>query len=389
MTTAANAKSESSHHPAAPLKHTPLYNLHVSLGAKMVPFAGYDMPVQYPAGVLKEHLHTRNAAGLFDVSHMGQILLEGDSNIREQCELIVPGDVRDLAPGGLRYSFLLNEHGGILDDLIITRPMTANEQNQLFVVVNASCKEQDLAFIKKHLPGVQATLLGDRALLALQGPQAAAVLARFCDAPKQLKFMQADKYVIKDVGLCFISRSGYTGEDGFEISVPEDTAEKFARDLLAQAEVMPIGLGARDSLRLEAGLCLYGHDLDTSLSPVEADLVWAIAKRRRTEGGFIGTAHVQAQLATGTTRKRVGIKPDGRAPAREHTEVFDQQHRRIGMITSGGFGPSADSPICMGYVETAFTRPGTQVFLQVRGNALPAKIVTLPFVPHRYFRGVS
>lgn len=352
----------------------------------MVPFAGYEMPVQYPAGIMQEHLHTRKAAGLFDVSHMGQVFLQGESNIREQCEMIVPGDVRDLVPGAMRYSFLLDEHGGILDDLMITRPVEGAD-NTLFLVVNAGCKEHDLIHIKNHLPGVETTMLDDRSLLALQGPYAASVLARFCDAPAKLKFMRAGKFEVKEAGTCYISRSGYTGEDGFEISVPSDAAEQFARRLLEQPEVMPVGLGARDSLRLEAGLCLYGHDLDTNTSPVDADLMWAVAKRRRSEGGFIGAAHVQGQLASGATRKRVGIKPAGKAIAREQTEIFDQRQGRIGVVTSGGFGPSVNGPICMGYVQTAFAKPGTEVFLKVRGNDLPARVVALPFVQHRYFRG--
>ncbi len=369
------------------LKRTQLYNLHVSLQGKIVPFAGYEMPVQYAAGILKEHLHTRANAGLFDISHMGQVVLEGGADILKQIEKIMPGDFQELKPGEIRYSFLLNEQGGVMDDLMVTRPLHADEQNSVFIIINAACKDDDFAHMKKQLPHIKATMLNDRALLALQGPKAAEVLGRFCAAPTKLKFMQADKFTIKDVGLCYISRSGYTGEDGFEISVPNATVEKFASDLLAQAEVMPIGLGARDSLRLEAGLCLYGHELDTMTTPVEGNLVWAIGKRRRSEGGFIGAATIQQQLKDGVSRKRVGIRPDGRALAREQTEVVDSAGKHIGIITSGGFGPSVDGPVCMGYVESTFAKVGTSVFLVVRGKPLPAKVVTLPFAPHRYMKG--
>ncbi len=368
------------------LRRTPLYDLHVSLQARIVPFAGYEMPVQYPTGILKEHLHVRASAGLFDVSHMGQIVLEGGPDIRAQLEKIMPGDFQEMEPGAIRYSFLLNEQGGVIDDLMVTRPAAPDEQNMVFIVVNAGGRDEDFAIIKSRLPNVKAMMLNDRSLIALQGPQAAKVLARFCDAPDKLKFMQAGKFTISG-SLCFISRSGYTGEDGFEISVPNAAVEKIARAFLGEPEVLPIGLGARDSLRLEAGLCLYGHDLETAITPVEANLVWAIGKRRRQEGGFTGAAIVQKQLSEGAKRKRVGIKPEGRALAREHTEIVDNNGVPIGTVTSGGFGPSVDGPVCMGYVETSFAKAGTPVSLIVRGKPLPAKIVSLPFVPHRYFRG--
>lgn len=353
----------------------------------MVPFAGYEMPVQYSVGILKEHLHTRAEAGLFDISHMGQVLIEGGADVRAQIEKIMPGDFQELNPGQIRYSFLLNEQGGVIDDLMVTRPADPAEQNQVFIIVNAGGREEDFAHMKKHLPGLTITMLNDRALIALQGPKAADVLKRFCDAPDKLKFMQAGKFTVKDVGVCFISRSGYTGEDGFEISVPGEAVEKFFRDLLAQKEVLPIGLGARDSLRLEAGLCLYGHDLDPVITPIEADLTWAIGKRRRGEGGFIGAEKIKQQLAGGAKRKRVAIKPEGRALARENTEIQDANGTKIGLVTSGGFGPSVDGPVCMGYVEIAYAKAGTDVSLIVRGKPLPAKIVTLPFVPHHYKKG--
>lgn len=370
-----------------PLKRTPLYELHVALGAKIVPFAGYEMPVQYPAGIIKEHLHTRAAAGLFDISHMGQIVLEGNADIRERCEAVVPGDLRDLAAGGIRYSFLLNKEGGVLDDLMITRPRASEEQNKLYVIVNAACKDADFARFKALLPDLRVTMIEDRALIALQGPKAAEVLGRFCDAPQKLKFMQADFFDVKNAGLCFISRSGYTGEDGFEISVPNATVCAFADSLLAEPEVMAIGLGARDSLRLEAGLSLYGHELDPAITPVEADLMWSISKRRRTEGKYVGATVVQKQLAEGVTRKRVGIKPEGRALAREQAEILNKDGARIGIVTSGGFGPSVDGPIALGYVETVYAKPGTPLSLVVRGKTLPASVVSLPFVSHRYYRG--
>lgn len=371
----------------ATLKRTPLFDLHISLGGKMVPFAGYEMPVQYPAGIIKEHLHTRASAGLFDIAHMGQIWIEGGADIREKVEAVVPGDLRDLAPGAIRYSFLLNEQGGVLDDLMITRPRSPDEQHKLFVIVNASCKEQDFERFKKLLPDMRVTMLTDRALIALQGPKAAEVLARFCGGVQKLKFMQADNYEIKGVGLCYISRSGYTGEDGYEISVPNATVRAFCEMLLEQPEVMPIGLGARDSLRLEAGLSLYGHELDTTTTPVEADLMWAISKRRRAEGGYVGAAVIQQQLAEGTKRKRVAIRPEGRALAREQTEIQNQDGVKIGVVTSGGFGPSVDGPVALGYVDVAYAKLDTPVSLLVRGKPLPARIVSLPFVPHRYFRG--
>jgi aminomethyltransferase len=369
------------------LKNTPLYALHNSLGAKMVPFAGYQMPVQYPSGIIKEHLHTRTAAGLFDISHMGQILLEGGHDIRLRVESVLPCDVQTLQPGQIRYSMLLTDQGGVIDDLMVTAPGQKDNQNSLFMIVNASGRDVDLAYIQQNLPDVKATLIDNRALLALQGPESAVVLQRYCDAPNKLRFMQAGKFQIDKIGECWISRSGYTGEDGFEISVPNESVELFATQLLAQPEVLPIGLGARDSLRLEAGLCLYGHDLSTDVTPIEANLTWAISKRRREEGGFIGAPTLQKQLREGVTRKLVGLCPQGRALAREQTAIVDQTGRDIGQVTSGGFGASFNGPICMGYVETSHAKKDTIVGLVVRGQTLPAKVVSLPFVQHRYVKG--
>ncbi|HXY98689.1 MAG TPA: glycine cleavage system aminomethyltransferase GcvT [Stellaceae bacterium] len=363
------------------LQHTPLHALHLSLGAKMVPFSGYEMPVHYAAGVMAEHLHTRAKAGLFDVSHMGQVRLDGAA-AATALETLVPGDIKSLAPGRMRYTLFTNDQGGILDDLMVTQT-----GDHLFLVVNAACKAQDIAHLRHGLAG-RATLtpLEDRALLALQGPAAVAVLARLAPASAALGFMTGTTLSVEGVS-CFVTRSGYTGEDGFELSVPGEAAERLARRLLAEPEVMPVGLGARDSLRLEAGLCLYGHDIDATTTVVEADLAWAIQKRRRVEGGFPGAAAIAQELAAGPKRKRVGIRPEGRAPAREGTEIIDADGATIGRITSGGFGPSADGPVAMGYVVAAGAALGAGLSLMVRGTPRPARIVPLPFVPHRYHRG--
>jgi aminomethyltransferase len=363
------------------LARTPLHGLHVALGGRMVPFAGYEMPVQYPTGIVAEHLHTRAAAGLFDVSHMGQVRLEGHGPA-QVLERLVPGEIQALKPGRMRYTVLTNDVGGILDDLMVT-----NFGDHLFVVVNAACKAQDIAHLKRALePGLRVTPLPDRALLALQGPQASAVLARLAPEIAAMPFMSAAPHTI-DGSDCLVSRSGYTGEDGFEISVPAERAESLARALLAQPEVKPIGLGARDTLRLEAGLCLYGHDIDRDTTPVEADITFAIGKRRRAEGGFLGSKVVLKQLRDGIPRRRVGIRPEGKAPAREGTEIQDAAGASIGRVTSGGFGPSVDGPIAMGYVAPAHSTPGTPVMVLVRGTPRPAQVVPLPFVPHRYYRG--
>lgn len=373
----------------APLKTTPLHALHLELGARMVPFAGYDMPVQYKDGVLNEHLHTRQAAGLFDVSHMGQAFLTGPDHetVARAIEKLVPGDVLDLEPGATRYTLLLNEKGGIRDDLMITRMAGAENDGKLFLVVNAACKDADFAHIAANMPaGVTLSVLADRALIALQGPKAAAAMAELAPQTTDQAFMTVRETDI-DGAACLVSRSGYTGEDGFEISVPADKAEALARKLLSDERVKPIGLGARDSLRLEAGLCLYGHDLDEETTPIEGALTWTISKRRRAEDEFPGADVVLGQIANGVARKRVGILPEGKAPAREGTDITDMDGNKIGVITSGGYGPSVGGPIAMGYVETAFARDGTPLQLVVRGKARPARVTKMPFVEKRFYRG--
>jgi glycine cleavage system T protein (aminomethyltransferase) len=375
----------------APLKRTPLYGLHVALGGKMVPFAGYEMPVQYGPGVLREHLHTRKAAGLFDVSHMGQIALRAKSGPVEDAALalerLVPQDIVKVAPGRQRYAQFTNAAGGILDDL-----MVANFGDHLFLVVNAACKEADAAHLRKHLSDVCVIEpLPDRALIALQGPRAESALAAFCADAPLMRFMDAGPHEVDGID-CFVSRSGYTGEDGFEISVPAERAERLANRLLENADVLPIGLGARDSLRLEAGLCLYGHDIDTTTTPVEAALEWSIQKSRRTggarSGGFLGAQEILAQLEKGAPRRRVGLRPEGRAPVREGVALFadNASIEPIGAVTSGGFGPSLNAPVAMGYLPASLATPGTQVFAEVRGQRLPLKVAITPFVPNTYKR---
>ncbi len=360
------------------LKTTPLNALHRELGAKMVPFAGYDMPVQFPLGVLGEHKHTRAKAGLFDVSHMGQVRIDGE-NAAEVMETLVPGDITGLTAGRMRYTQFTNAEGGILDDLMVT-----HAGDHLFVVVNAACKDQDIALMKTAF-GAALSVLDDRALLALQGPAAVDVLAELAPQAAELTFMSGAATDVDGIP-CFVTRSGYTGEDGYEISVPAANAEALARRLLAHGDVESIGLGARDSLRLEAGLCLYGHDIDTTTSPVEAALLWSIGKRRREEGGFPGADRIRKEIAEGTSRKRVGLKPEGRAPAREGTEIVDADGAPIGTVTSGGFGPSVEGPVAMGYVASDHSAVGTAVSLMVRGKPLPATVVKLPFVTPGYKR---
>lgn len=373
--------------PQTSLRRTPLFDAHVRLGARMVPFAGYEMPVQYPDGIIAEHTHTRAAAGLFDVSHMGQGFLSGPDHetIARVLEALTPADVLGLAPGRQRYTQLLSESGGILDDLMVTRPADAQDR-RLMLVVNASRKDFDFAHIEAKLPNnVRLTRLDDRGLLALQGPLACSVLERIVPEIGAMPFMTA--IAAQFAGIAGgISRSGYSGEDGFELSIAAEHIEKVFGRLLDAGEVKPIGLGARDTLRLEAGLCLYGHDIDETTSPVEAGLTWSIAKRRRIEGGFPGAHRVQTELAKGPSRRRVGILPTGRAPAREGTEIRSADGKSIGKVTSGGFGPTVQRPIAMGYVESRYAQPGTPLTLIVRGKDLTATVAPLPFVPHRFFR---
>jgi aminomethyltransferase len=372
--------------PAASLERTPLYELHVALGARMVPFAGCEMPVQYPPGILKEHAHTRAHVGLFDVSHMGQAFLVGPSHAATAAalEALVPADILALRPGRQRYTQLLGADGGIIDDLMVTRSAAAEDDGSLMLVVNAARKAVDYAHIAERLPEeVHLQPAPERALIALQGPRAAEVLGRLSDVPERLSFMTAVSGRVGGID-CHISRSGYTGEDGFEIGLAADRVEALARLLLAQEGVQPVGLGARDSLRLEAGLCLYGHDIDETTSPVEAGLAWSIQKRRRADGGFPGDARIRRELEQGSSRRRVGIRPDGRTPAREGTEIEAPSGEPIGTVTSGGFGPSVGGPVAMGYVAARYAEPGTPVRLLVRGKPLGGRTVSLPFVPHRY-----
>ncbi len=377
---------------AAPLLTTPLNALHIELGARMVPFAGYSMPVQYPSGLMAEHHHTRAAAGLFDVSHMGQLKLVG-ADAAAAFETLIPVDVIDLPVGKQRYGLLLNDEGGIIDDLMFFNQGTVDGEPTLFVIVNGACKVEDIAHIQARIgQRCQVVPLPDQALLALQGPQAATALARLAPGVQQLVFMTGGDFTIAGCD-CFVTRSGYTGEDGFEISVPAAQAETLARALLAQPEVKPVGLGARNSLRLEAGLCLYGNDIDTTTTPPEAALNWAIQKVRRTggarAGGFPGADKVLAQIdqPARLTRKRVGLVALERVPVREHTELQDLQGQRIGEVTSGLLGPTVDKPIAMAYVSTDNAAPGTRVNAVVRGKPVPMEVAPMPFTPPRYHRG--
>jgi aminomethyltransferase len=368
---------------SGPLRKTPFHPLHVELGARLVPFAGYEMPVQYPTGIVVEHRHTRAAAGLFDVSHMGQMRLTAKPghDAAEALETLVPGDIRGLASGRMRYTQFTDEKGGILDDL-----MVASTGDHLMLVVNASRKVEDAAHLRRHLADrLEIEEFPTRALLALQGPQAAAVLGRFAPDCAAMPFMGA-AFLTVDGVVCYVTRSGYTGEDGYEISMPGEAAVAIARELLRHPEVKPIGLGARDSLRLEAGLCLHGNDIDETTTPVEAGLVWSIGKRRRESGGFPGAEIVQRQLREGAARKLVGLKPAGRAPVRAHAEIH-AGGKPIGTITSGGFGPTVDGPIALGYVTMAHAAPGTTVQAILRDKPIDCAVVPLPFVKHRYFRG--
>ncbi|EAQ35984.1 glycine cleavage system T protein [Nitrobacter sp. Nb-311A] len=377
------------------LQETPLHALLLARGGKMVAFAGYDMPVQYPSGVLKEHLHTRASAGLFDVSHMGQIALRPKSgNVRDAAlalERLVPQDIVAVAPGRQRYAQFTNAAGGILDDL-----MVVNLGDHLFLVVNGACKAADEAHLREHLSDAcTIEVLADRALVALQGPKAASVLAKICPEAPAMRFMDASARIMRVAGDavdCLVSRSGYTGEDGYEISIPGAHAENVVSALLDDPDVMPVGLGARDSLRLEAGLCLYGHDIDATTTPIEAALEWSVQKSRRSggarAGGFPGADVILSQFEQGAARRRVGMKPEGRAPVREGALLFADAGSvdPIGTVTSGGFGPSLNAPISMGYLPVSHAATGGLVFADVRGQRLPLRVCTMPFVPHNYKR---
>ena len=378
--------------PAAPLLTTPLNALHIELGARMVPFAGYSMPVQYPAGLMAEHVHTRTAAGLFDVSHMGQLKLIG-ADAAAAFETLMPVDVIDLPVGKQRYGLLLTDEGTIIDDLMFFNQGVVDGEPTLFVIVNGACKVGDIAHIQARIgQRCKVVPMPDHALLALQGPQAATALARLAPGVEKLVFMTGGAFSIAGCD-CFVTRSGYTGEDGFEISVPAAQADTLARTLLAQPEVKPIGLGARNSLRLEAGLCLYGNDIDTNTTPVEAALNWAMQKVRRTggarAGGFPGADKVLAQLdnPASLTRKRVGLVALERVPVREHTELQTTDGQKIGEVTSGLLGPSFDKPIALAYVDPQHAAVGTRVHAIVRGKAVPMEVCATPFVPTRYYRG--
>ncbi len=377
------------------LKRTPLHGIHVACGAKLVPFAGYEMPVQFPAGVMEEHLWTRKHAGLFDVSHMGPCFLsleegigggdEAHARIAAMVEELVPSDITGLKPGQARLTVLLDAAGGILDDLIVTRPIGEEAQGSLYIVVNGAMKDQDWAVFEKALAGrAVLTRADDRILFALQGPEAVDVMTDFFPGCEDLKFMQHMPFELNGTR-CIVSRCGYTGEDGFEVLVKPEAGLPLVEEMLTDERVKPIGLGARDSLRLEAGLCLYGHDLDPRVSPVAADLSWVIQKVRRERGDFPGAERILKELKDGPHSKRVGIKPLERAPAREGTEIYAGE-RMIGLVTSGGFGPSVDHPVAMGYVSAGFSAPGTEIQLMVRGKPRPAVVVQLPFVPHNYKR---
>lgn len=366
------------------LKHTPLFKLHQELGAKLVPFAGYNMPVSYPQGIIQEHLQTRSKAGLFDVSHMGQIMLRGD-DVARQLESILPIDVEALAIGQQSYALFTNTQGGIIDDLMLTR-MAADE---IFMVVNAACKEKDLQHLQQSLPTIDIEYLDGRGLLALQGPEAKTVMSRYLPDLDRMAFMQGMVTEIEGVR-CYINRCGYTGEDGFEISLPAEATEAIAKSLLGHEEVMPIGLGARDSLRLEVGLCLYGHELNDEITPVEAALIWSISKSRRAggskAGGFPGADLILQQMQTGVSKKRIGLILEGRMAAREGITLTDQDGKQVGEVCSGGFAPTLGAPISMAYVDPGYAAIDTVLHAQIRNKAIPARVCKMPFVPQQYYR---
>jgi aminomethyltransferase len=378
------------------LKKTPLHALHTRLGARMAEFGGYDMPIQYADGIMAEHNWTRTHAGLFDVSHMGPSFLalpelgggeDAHRKVAALVEKLVPSDIAGLAPGKVQLTVLLNENGGIIDDLMIGRPLRDDQQGGLYIVVNAGTKENDFQIIQKAAAGVaELHRADDRALIAIQGPEAEAVIAGILPDAIDLTFMTFRQIKDTPFGNVIATRCGYTGEDGFEILVPAEHGEAFANKLLEDARVKPIGLGARDSLRLEGGMCLYGHDIDASKTPVAASLSWMISKPRRERGDFPGADRIMRELKEGVPSKRVGIRPLGRAPAREGTEIQNAEGETIGVITSGGFGPTVNGPVAQGYVDTTYAKAGTPVKLLVRGKALEAEVATLPFVPAKYKR---
>ncbi|MGI9385466.1 MAG: glycine cleavage system aminomethyltransferase GcvT [Methyloligellaceae bacterium] len=368
----------SEHDEAVRPRTSPIHDVHMENGGQMVAYAGWSLPVRFPSGIIAEHNWCRTKAVLFDVSHMGQVRLSGP-DLAAALEALVPGNIVGLAPGKARYTMFTNDTGGVLDDIIVS-----NLGDALFVVVNGARREADLAHLRRHLePGIAVEEFTDRGLLAFQGPAAGAVLADLAPPSAELRFMETAEMELAGAR-CRVSRMGYTGEDGFEISVHRDAAPDVARALLASDDVCPAGLGARDSLRLEAGLCLYGQDIDETTTPIEAQLQWSIAKRRRAEGGFPGAEIICRQLADRPERLLVGIKPEGRAPAREQTPIQDTAGNRIGVVTSGVFGPTVDGPVAMGYVEAGFAEPGTEIALLVRDKPRPATVVKPPFCPHRY-----
>ena len=362
------------------VQKTALYNLHKSLGAKFVPFAGYEMPIQYKDGIVKEHISTRSYAGFFDVSHMGQFFLEGDDTLIEALEKIIPADLKSLKLNHSKYSFLLNSSGGIIDDLIITKT-----QEGFCIILNAACKENDVKEISKFLNKDHKHFINSNlSLIALQGPKAVEILEKLTPGVSNLKFMTGANFKFDGTNL-YITRSGYTGEDGFEISILNNKVEKLI-NYLVENKVYPVGLGARDTLRLEAGLCLYGHDLNEKTNPIEANLKWAIAKRRREEGGFNGWEKIKELMANGSNKKRVGILPEGRIIARENTKVFSDNGEEIGLITSGTFGPSVNASVAMGYINSEFSEIGTKIQLEVRGKKHGGKVSELPFFKKSYVK---
>ncbi|MBT3566344.1 MAG: glycine cleavage system aminomethyltransferase GcvT [Porticoccus sp.] len=367
------------------LKATPLKDLHLQLDARMVPFAGYEMPVQYPSGVKKEHLHTRQHAGLFDVSHMGQIIITG-KGVAKALETLIPVELESLGVNKQTYALLTNDHGGILDDLMITRW----SEDCFFLVVNAGCKDRDLKYLRDNLDGFNIDHMENQGLLALQGPAAEQVIKDLAPESQEMLFMSGSRVNLAGID-CYITRSGYTGEDGFEISAPPEFSEPLARKLLSYERVRAAGLGARDSLRLEAGLCLYGHDIDAQTTPIQASLLWSISKSRRSDGeksgGFPGAEIIFQETMHGPTRKRVGLKVEGRAPVREGAELVNKKNEVIGIVTSGGFGPTLDAPLAMGYVKTEYSKIGTEFGAIVRGKVHPVFVQKMPFVPNRYYRG--